>query len=153
MKTILLLIALTSLSAVAASKPYGMAGCGFGNVLMEKDGPQILAATTNELSTQTFAISSGTSNCVTVEERTVRIKNFIEFNYASLSTEMAQGQGDTVNSLAYMYGCREDLFAEKMRAHWGEVFTSNKNDATGVLINIKEVIKKTELRTQCAYGA
>ncbi len=47
---------------------YGMAGCGLGSILFgetENRGGQILAATTNGIyGNGTFAMSSGTSNCV-----------------------------------------------------------------------------------------
>src|SRR5437868_47659 len=47
---------------------YGMAGCGLGSLLfgpVNEPFAQVLAATTNAtFATQTFGITSGTSNCV-----------------------------------------------------------------------------------------
>src|SRR3954469_2639303 len=47
---------------------YGMAGCGLGSLIfgpVNSPGAQILAATTNStFGSQTFGITSGTSNCV-----------------------------------------------------------------------------------------
>lgn len=110
MKKIIIAIAMmSSFSAFSANKPYGYAGCGLGSVLIGKGEPQIIAATTNDPSTQTFSISSGTSNCVTIEDKTTQIKNFIEANYESLITDMAKGNGDTVYTLSSMYGCEKYL--------------------------------------------
>ncbi len=52
--------------AAMSEKGYGMAGCGLGSLAFGDDNGkiQIIAATTNGTSgTQTFGITSGTSNC------------------------------------------------------------------------------------------
>ena len=57
----------TASAARAQQGGYGMAGCGLGSLLFGNDNTtlmQILAATTNGLfGSQTFGITSGTSNC------------------------------------------------------------------------------------------
>ncbi len=53
-------------SGIKGSGTYGTAGCGLGSMAFgnQKGAIQILAATTNGLfGTQTFGITSGTSNC------------------------------------------------------------------------------------------
>lgn len=76
---------------------YGPAGCGLGSMVIgSKPGmEQVFAATTNGTSgSQTFGITSGTSNCgdhglVNLsKEREV----FAQENYTSLVKEMAQGK-------------------------------------------------------------
>ena len=52
-------------TASGAHKSYGTAGCGLGSLVFG-DQPgiiQIVAATLNGIGGQTFAITSGTSNC------------------------------------------------------------------------------------------
>lgn len=150
MKYILLVsLTLMSLSSFAA-KPYGMAGCGWGSQMMGKEGNQVLAATTNGTSgTQTFGISSGTSNCVTATEQTAMIKNFIEANYASIVTDMAKGQGDSIKTLSHFYGCDMDLFATEMKSNYERITTSNE-DAMKVMVNINNVIEDSDkLNSNC----
>lgn len=152
MKTIIA-IALFVVSASAfAAKPYGTAGCGWGSQVMGKEGNQILASTTNGTGTQTFGISSGTSNCVTASEQTARIRNFIEANYASLVTDMAKGQGDSVKTLSSFYGCNNETFATEMMKNY-ETITPAKEDATFVMVNINKVMESsTTLKANCSHA-
>lgn len=89
---------------------YGPAGCGLGSMVIgSKPGmEQVFAATTNGTSgSQTFGITSGTSNCgdhglVNLsKEREV----FAQENYTSLIKEMAQGKGENLSTLASLYQC------------------------------------------------
>lgn len=150
MKYIISLAILAFSFSALAAKPYGMAGCGWGSQIHGKDGNQVLAITTNATSgTQTFGISSGTSNCVTATEQTARIKNFIEANQESLVTDMAKGQGDSVNTLSSMYGCDTAHFATAMKANY-QTLTASKADATGMMVKINNVIEDSEaLSTHC----
>lgn len=153
MKTYLIVILLFSSSlALANNKPYGMAGCGFGSVIMGKKGNQILASTTNDTGTQTFGISSGTSNCITATEQTARIRNFIEANHESLITDMAKGNGDSVKSLSHLYGCDSDKFAHEMKTNYA-VVADAKNDSTKVMVNINKVIEdSSDLSAHCTHA-
>lgn len=152
MKLILVISALVISSAAIAAKPYGMAGCGLGSQLMGKEGNQILAATTNGTGTQTFGISSGTSNCITASQQTAMIKNFIEANYASLVTDMAKGQGDSVKTLSGFYGCDANTFATEMKANY-EAITPATEDATKVMINVNNVIENSKtLSANCTHA-
>jgi hypothetical protein len=153
MKALFVIAALSFSSLAFASKPYGMAGCGMGSQLMGKEGNQVLAATTNGTSgTQTFGISSGTSNCVTATEQTARIKNFIEANYESLITDMSKGQGDSLKTLSGFYGCNAETFSAEMKNNYAEI-TPAKNDATKVMVNINKVIEDNKaLNTNCTHA-
>lgn len=146
----ILLVSLFALSTIAmAAKPYGMAGCGLGSVIMGKDN-QILGATTNNTSgSQTFGISSGTSNCVTASEQTAMIKNFIEANYESLVTDLAKGQGDSVKTLSGFYGCNSDTFATELKGKFEKVTPKSQN-ATQFMVNINNAIEDSNaLSTHC----
>ena len=152
MKYILLISAIFVSSAAMAAKPYGMGGCGFGSQLMGKDGNQIIAATTNGTGTQTFGISSGTSNCVTATEQTAMIRNFIEANYDSLVTDMAKGQGDSIKTLSGFYGCDTNLFANEMKANYEHITPAMEN-ATKVMVNINTAIENnSELFESCTHA-
>jgi hypothetical protein len=151
MKLIIIIMFLFISSLALAAKPYGMAGCGLGSQMMGKQGNQVLAATTNGTSgTQTFGISSGTSNCVTATEQTAMIRNFIEANYASVVTDMAKGQGDSVKTLSNFYGCDNNMFANEMKSHY-ETITPVTEDATKVMVNINNVIENSStLSASCS---
>ncbi len=152
MKFILIAFALSLSLAALAAKPYGMAGCGLGSQLMGKEGNQILAATTNGTGTQTFGISSGTSNCVTATQQTAMIRNFIEANYAALVTDMAKGQGDAVKTLSGFYGCDTTAFATEMKTNYERITPSTEN-ATAVMANINAVIETTPaLASTCTHA-
>lgn len=152
MKYILIVASLVISTAAMAAKPYGMAGCGLGSQVMGKEGNQILAATTNGTGTQTFGISSGTSNCVTATEQTAMIRNFIEANYASLVTDMAKGQGDSVKTLSNFYGCDAGMFATEMKMNYEKITPATEN-ATAVMANINNVIDSSSaLSANCKHA-
>ncbi len=152
MKFILVIATILISASALAAKPYGMAGCGLGSQVMGKEGNQILAATTNGTGTQTFGISSGTSNCVTATQQTAMIKNFIEANYASLVTDMAKGQGDSIKTLSNFYGCDMNVFATEMKSNY-ETITPANEDATRVMVNINNVIDNSAaLSASCTHA-
>lgn len=143
MKFILVMTAIMISTAALAAKPYGMAGCGLGSQVIGKEGNQVFAATTNGTGTQTFGISSGTSNCVTATQQTAMIRNFIEANYASLVTDMAKGQGESMKTLSSFYGCDMNTFATEMKANY-EKITPARENATAVMANINNVIDNSD---------
>src|SRR6476659_6200476 len=82
---------------------FGAAGCGLGSMIFaDQKGPiQILAATTNDaIFPQTFAISTGPSNCF--EDGVALKEKEQEFcanaNFESLHQEIAQGQGENLKA-------------------------------------------------------
>jgi hypothetical protein len=89
-----------------AAYPRHNTGCGLGTLLFEgKDGllQQIFAATTNGSSgTQTFGISSGTSECTqpTKYASNEELNIFVAENLDNLAVDVAMGQGEYVNTLA-----------------------------------------------------
>jgi len=116
MKKVIALGVLASLlpTLAMARGNHPMAGCGLGYLLLSnKDNDkvtQVLGSTTNgTFGTQTFGISSGTSGCT--EDGAVKVARatevFAEVNLDSLRREMAQGQGEYVNTLASLLGATE----------------------------------------------
>lgn len=105
-----------ALSAGAAhAAPYGMAGCGLGSMMITSNGgSQVFAATTNGTSgSQTFGISSGTSNCVRqgVVLTSKEQEAFFEANLLSLQQDMVAGEGEHLNALLSLFACRPEAQA------------------------------------------
>lgn len=92
---------------------YGMAGCGLGSLLFgPNDEPfaQVLAATTNAtFASQTFGITSGTSNCTSggVLRAEREQAAFAEVNFHDLKRNMAAGGGEFLASFSTLLGCEE----------------------------------------------
>jgi hypothetical protein len=118
---------------------YGMAGCGLGSVLFgesENQGGQILAATTNGLySNHTFAMSSGTSNCVPDKsssraELKKNMNMFIAANRVSLANDVAKSNGETIIAISNIMGCSDTTYlGAKLQSRYEKIFNS-KDDET-----------------------
>lgn len=95
---------------------YGMGGCGPGSILFgEKPGMvQIVAASTNNIySAQTFAISSGTSNCGE-SSKSAATEQFINVNKLAIEKDLARGGGETVAALGQTMGCKNSSFTNEI---------------------------------------
>jgi len=108
-KGIVVLFAVLLVPVSAHAGKYGMAGRGLGSMLITGQGfVQVFAATTNEtLGTQTFGISSGTSNCTaggTVKEDRER-EAFVEAALPNVLDDASRGDGEYLNALGTLYGC------------------------------------------------
>lgn len=102
-------VLLAAAQAGAADK-YGTAGCGLGSMVFgnQKGIVQIFAATTNGLfGSQTFGITTGTSNCGDTGGGLASTKAFIETNREALAKDISRGQGETVKNLATLAGCSD----------------------------------------------
>ena len=87
---------------------YGAAGCGLGSIVFgAKPGfMQVFAATTNgTLGSQTFGITSGTSNCSSSGGGGMAARQFIETNRQAFAKDVSRGSGETIASLATLTGC------------------------------------------------
>lgn len=137
----LLIIAITqllTLNLYASERPYGTAGCGLGSIIIGKKDAQIVAATTNALSTQSFSITSGTSNCYLEPEAKTSRKNFIEANMESIITQSAKGEGDTIKTLASLYNCQQSGFAKLLQSNYSSI--SATQDSTTMMNQIDELM-------------
>jgi len=133
--------------------PYGNAGCGLGSVVFG-DSPglvQTVAATTNgTFGSQTFGITSGTSNCVQNGGMAqVDQEAFMKVNYGAIQKEAAEGKGEHLAALGVLLGCssesRDTLFAT-IQAHHGQIFV--EADPNRALSGVKQAV-----RTQPALAA
>ncbi len=96
-------------AAIKGKGTYGTAGCGLGSMAFgdQPGAVQILAATTNGLfGSQTFGITTGTSNCgpgATAEGT----RNLVETSRVALAKEVSRGSGETIGALAVINRCED----------------------------------------------
>jgi hypothetical protein len=147
MKKYLLALGMTLLlTSPAFSAGYGDAGCGLGSLVFGKTpgAVQILAATTNGTSqNQSFAITSGTSNCDKESALVVSEANQLRFadtNFASLAKESAAGQGEQLAALAGLMGCSAAApeFARFTQRHYEAIFATDHTTPSEMLGAIKD---------------
>ena len=129
---VLVLSAGTSLAAekksVSAAK-YGTAGCGLGSLVFgnQPGGVQILAATTNSLfGTQTFGITTGTSNCGP-GLFAMGTKNFVEANREVLAKDISRGTGEAIGALAVINACQDSSkVGAALQKNFAAIFPTEK---------------------------
>ena len=114
----------------AEADPYGTAGCGLGSVIFggASGFVQVFAATTNvTFFTQTFGISSGTSNCVNVAPSAASAKAFIETNREAMAKDISRGSGETIASLSTVAGCSDaQAVGAILQRQFKSIFPSEK---------------------------
>ncbi|HSN90901.1 MAG TPA: DUF3015 family protein [Anaeromyxobacteraceae bacterium] len=119
---------------------YGQAGCGLGSMAFgaQPGGVQVLAATTNALfGTQTFGITTGTSNCGPglLAEGT---RNFVDANREVLAKDISRGQGESIGALTWINGCADSqAVGTALQARFGRIFPSesvSNEDVTNAIL-------------------
>jgi hypothetical protein len=108
---IALAVLLTASTTLAADKggAYGAAGCGLGSLVFgnQPGMVQVLAATTNgTFGSQTFGITSGTSNCGS-GAFAQGTKNFVEANREVVAKDISRGGGEAIGALAVINSCTD----------------------------------------------
>lgn len=135
-------------SAFAAQKTqrhgaYGSAGCGLGSLVFQ-DQPgmvQVLAATTNgTFGSQTFGITSGTSNCPTPSSlaKNDRLNEFVVANMDNLAKDIAKGSGESLEAFADLLQVpveKRPEFAQKLQANFASIFSSESVVLANVVDN------------------
>lgn len=124
---------------------YGPAGCGLGSMIFEPNSgfTQIFAATTNgTFGTQTFGISTGTSNCDDTRGGTASAKSFVQTNRAALSKDIARGRGETVTSLSELAGCgNPDAVGRTLQKNFKQIFPTAQATDVDVSESVMSVLK------------
>lgn len=147
MKKIIAATALAAVMPLTAFAAPNDAGCGLGSVIF-KDQPDtlvsnVLAATTNGTSgNQTFGMTTGTLNC-NEQNSLLAMETFINNNLDSLAMDAARGEGETLDTLAAMWGVNEQdkaKFAQTTKDNYSSIFASDSTTATEVLENLNQVI-------------
>src|SRR5512139_807295 len=110
---------------------YGTAGCGLGSMAFgsQPGGIQIIAATTNSLfGSQTFGMTTGTSNCGP-GLLAMGTKSFVEANREAVAKDISRGQGEAIGALTLINRCADSrAVGAALQARFGAIFPSG--DAT-----------------------
>lgn len=138
-------------AATASAQGYGMAGCGLGSLVFQNDNAmvkQLLAATTNGTGGQTFAITSGTSNCTSggVLKSEKEQTAFVEVNFRDLKRDMAAGGGEFLSSFGTLLGCEESAkptLGKMTQAKYEALIPSESTTPLQLLSSLKAQIKAT----------
>ena len=141
MKLLFFALTMVSVSALAHDH-YGEAGCGLGTMVVGQNGNQVLAATLNGTSgSQTFGITSGTSNCTDqgAVKASNRIPMYIEVNKLSLAKEASRGQGEAIAGLAALYGCDDKKMGAALKANYNQIFEETQMNPAGIRKNIDNI--------------
>lgn len=113
----------------AFAQKYGTAGCGLGSMVFgnQPGAVQILAATTNGTSAnQTFAITTGTSNCGPGAFAT-GTKDFVDANREVLAKDAARGAGEAVGAIAVINACKDVRgVGAALQKNYGTIFPSEQ---------------------------
>jgi hypothetical protein len=124
---------------------YGNAGCGLGSLLFEPSNSftQIFAATTNgTFGTQTFGITSGTSNCDAAGYQPGSAAAFIQTNRSALAKDISRGKGATITGLTDLAGCRDARAVGKaLQKNFGSIFPSAAVSDQDVSSSMIQVLK------------
>lgn len=122
------------------------AGCGLGSLIIKQNTKvmQVLAATTNgTFGSQTFGITSGTSNCSAngLVQNEKQIQYFVEVNQEELTREMAAGRGEKISTLAALHGCATPAqitaFNAKAQASFKTIVPAAKTTPVDFVTNMK----------------
>ena len=150
------LVMLMGMTLSLSAKKPNAAGCGIGSLVFKKNTKldQILAATTNQSSSQSSSISSGTSGCNkkgAVSYMRHRQAEFVTYNYERLREEIALGKGEAVEGFALLLGCpANSSFSSMARSHHAEFFSIPRNKPSNFVQNVESYIKKnTKLSKNC----
>jgi hypothetical protein len=124
---------------------YGTAGCGLGSMAFgdQKGMIQVLAATTNgTFGTQTFGITSGTSNCGEASASVSGTKTFIEGNREALAKDAARGSGETITTLTAMAGCKDEKAVGSMlQKNFSRLFPGESTPVEQVSENVMNALR------------
>jgi hypothetical protein len=127
------------------TKGYGPAGCGLGSLIFKPDSgfTQIFAATTNGTSgTQTFGITTGTSNCEDTRGGQTSARAFVETNRVALAKDIARGQGETIASLTELAGCHDAArVGQTLQRSFKQIFPSSRVSDAQVGDRVLEVLQ------------
>ncbi len=131
MKKIFSVILLSSFFSVSYAA-HGPAGCGLGAmVLGDKKGLvfNVLAATTNGTSgNQTFGMSTGTLGCEDASTAMVAAVYFIQNNRVSLSNDIANGNGKTLDAYLVLIN-KKNANKSLLKENFAKIFSTESADS------------------------
>jgi hypothetical protein len=143
------MLSATAFAAAGAGQAHMNTGCGLGTMLFKNQADnssllQSTQATVNGTFFQTFAITTGTSECKQPAKfaSNERMNEFVLANMDNLAKDIAMGKGETLDAFAELMGVPVENraeFATKLQASFGKIFTSNDVVMANVMDNIAAV--------------
>lgn len=141
MKKIIGLIA--ALGLTTAVYANSNTGCGLGSLVIKDQSStvlQVLAATTNGTSgSQTFGITSGTSNCSKPNNfvSNDKLNRFVEDNMDELALDISAGKGETLETVAKLMEVENNSeFSAKLQANFSDIYSSENVTSANVIDSI-----------------
>lgn len=130
-------------------KGYGAAGCGLGSIVFgnEPGFVQVFAATTNgTFHSQTFGITTGTSNCEKQAKfaSNERLNEFVRANMDNLAKDVARGHGEALDTLAELLGISTEergTVYTKLQSNFSTIFPSENTDVADVVDSIIVLVR------------
>jgi hypothetical protein len=122
-------------SAIKGTGSYGAAGCGLGSLVFgnQPGAVQILAATTNgTFASQTFGITTGTSNCGP-GMFAMGTKSFVEANREVVAKDISRGAGESIGALTVINACKDSsAVGAALQANFQAIFPSESASSDAV---------------------
>ncbi len=143
------------MTGVAQAAPYGTAGCGLGSLAFgDKPGMiQVVAATLNGTGVQTFGITTGTSNCQDSATGKVGTKIFIEGNREALAKDAARGNGETIDTLSRLAGCKDaKAVGSALQKNFSTLFPSESTPTEQVSTKVMDALQADKSLACSAIG-
>ncbi len=133
-----------SVSGMAA---VGSAGCGLGSIILgsSKGIGQLLAATTNNSTgSQTFGITSGTSNCgSSIFAANERLEQYLEANRIAFASEVARGSGESVLAVSNILQCKDSAaVGHLLKVNYSNIFTQADQPSAQSSASIIQVLRQ-----------
>ncbi|MEY4064846.1 MAG: hypothetical protein RIR26_1054 [Pseudomonadota bacterium] len=136
---------------------YGMAGCGLGSMVLKNNvrSEQWVASIINDLFLpQSSMITTGTSNCVDVDEDQSQAEQeiFIDSNFHTVRSDASRGDGESLRAFAELMGCHKeglyDTFASISQGQFDYIFSDSQ--PRSVAQRYRNALKDSRaLRTRC----
>ncbi len=145
-KIIVTSLAVLALSTTVYADRNPNTGCGLGSVIIDNQNTvakQVIAVTTNGTSgNQTFGITSGTLGCdkPTLLVSNEKVEKFVAQNMDSLATDIAAGQGETLDTLASMLNIKDkSSFETKLKTNFTAIYANENVSSAEVIDSIIKI--------------
>jgi hypothetical protein len=140
-------------TAFAAGTAQLNTGCGLGKLAWQNKADnstlfQAFQATTNgTFGSQTFGITSGTSDCQQPKSfaSNEKANEFLLANMDNLARDIAQGRGETLEAFAELLGVPSDqrpAFYQQLQSNFAKIFSAPGVQMAGVMDNVAAVSTK-----------
>ena len=140
MKKIIGLIAIVGLSTSIYANDN--TGCGLGSLIIKNQNSvasQVLAVTLNGTGSQTFGITSGTSNCDKPNNYVSndKLNKFVSENMDELALDISAGHGETLATVAKLMNVENNTaFSSKLQANFSNIYSSENVTSATVIDSI-----------------